>query len=1141
MKSIHFSWALSLLLCLGSFTSNSQDIRHGWARTYAATGASYTSDTHIASNGDLLTTTFFTDSVDVDFGPNVSYLEASTSYNSFVQRSDDAGNILWTKFLSSTGSIQARNVVTSSTGDIYVVGSFTNDADFDPSSAQHIITSNGYSDGFLLKLDSNGNFQWVKIIGGYSNDAITSIKLDASGNFILGGHFVGSVDMDPGPGVVTKYGNQIDGFILKLDANANYQWVMEIKGSSHDYVADVEADGFGNVYAIGSFGGAAVDMDSGPGVQIIGSHGYKDAFVIKYNSFGNFQWVKRYGGAGSSYFNSGNGIHINQFNQVFVTGAFYSSSYFGSTFLSSSGSSDVFIQRLDVNGNTIWAHKIGASSDDRGSSITSDNLDGVYFSGTYRGLNDFDPGPGSYQMSSNFGMADIYTLKLDTGGLFKWVSRISGTGSDAAFGSIVDLDNSVHIFGSFNGTADFDPTFAYDNRTASYSDGFVQKIRQCTAHTYDTISVTTCGHYTGVSGTKYWNISGTYQDVIPNSIGCDSIITVNLTIKNPSTYYISMGVCDSLESPSGNYTWTTSGVYYDTIQNVAGCDSLMTFNLTVYPSVQQTLNQSVCGSYTSPSGNFTWNTSGTYSDTLSTNTGCDSVLTIYLTVLNPSTYVSTVTICDSYDSPSGNYTWTTSGTYMDTLQNSVGCDSVITTHLTILTTTTSVLNLTVCDSMVAPSGSMTWYTDGTYYDTLNNSLGCDSIITVHLQVGYSSYSTLNEVSCDAYTSPSGHYVWTNTGSYQDTIQNYDGCDSVMTINLTILNSNVVSQTITVCDSFVAPSGTSVWTSSGMYYDTLQNVFGCDSIVDINLTVLSSTYQNRIVSNCGAYTSPSGHFVWNTTGTYQDTLVNFLGCDSVVIIDLTILQSTASTVTANACNSYTSPSGLYTWTQSGTYNDTLINAVGCDSIITVTLTIGGYEQIQENVVACNEYIGRNGQVWTESGTYMDTVIHINDCDTIFETNLIVNTVSDLSVIKNGNTLTAQASNAHYQWINCADGSLLDGEINQSFTATVNGEYAAIITEHNCTDTTNCYTIDVVGIEDVFKDLDVKIYPNPTKGTVNIKSSLIGLDYSITVSNSIGQIVYKSRGEKEFYLDHPVGVYFVTIQIDGNSKVFKLIKK
>ncbi|MBN1180693.1 MAG: T9SS type A sorting domain-containing protein [Bacteroidales bacterium] len=139
-------------------------------------------------------------------------------------------------------------------------------------------------------------------------------------------------------------------------------------------------------------------------------------------------------------------------------------------------------------------------------------------------------------------------------------------------------------------------------------------------------------------------------------------------------------VCDSLVSPSGKYTWTQTGIYCDTLINALGCDSILIIHLSVNKS-ESTINIHACEPYTSPSGLYTWSTSGTYHDTLVNDSGCDSILTVYLSMGNPSNMTIDTVICEGQSHFAGGAEQTTSGTYYDTLLNTAGCDSVITTNL----------------------------------------------------------------------------------------------------------------------------------------------------------------------------------------------------------------------------------------------------------------------------------------------------------------------------------------------------------------------------------------------------------------------------------------------------------------------------
>lgn len=272
------------------------------------------------------------------------------------------------------------------------------------------------------------------------------------------------------------------------------------------------------------------------------------------------------------------------------------------------------------------------------------------------------------------------------------------------------------------------------------------------------------------------------------------------------------------------------------------CDSIIKVNLTIFRT-SATIDTVTCGSYISPSKTKTWTKSGQYFEIIKNSVNCDSVLTINLTVNNPTDTTLTISTCKDYTSPSGNYTWTSSGKYFDTIPNSNNCDSTITVNLTVNDSTHSSITAKTCDSYPSPSGKYTWRLTDTYIDTIPNAVGCDSIITVNLTIFNDSVtratSTISETVCNTYTSPSGRYTWTNSNTYLDTVSSNAGCDSFITINLTVKNKSTSSITEEVCDSYNSPSGKYVWTVSDIYTDTIPNSVNCDSIITIDLTVHSN--------------------------------------------------------------------------------------------------------------------------------------------------------------------------------------------------------------------------------------------------------------------------------------------------------------
>lgn len=212
-----------------------------------------------------------------------------------------------------------------------------------------------------------------------------------------------------------------------------------------------------------------------------------------------------------------------------------------------------------------------------------------------------------------------------------------------------------------------------------------------------------------------------------------------------------------------------------------------------------------------------------------------------------------------------------------------------------------------------------------------------------------SVVTVNESICSGDTILFNGEDLTLAGEYIDTLTNSSGCDSIITLVITN-NQSYDSITEHSCNSYTAPSG-KFYTTSGTFNDTIPNSFGCDSIITITL-LFNQSYDTITVNECQTYTSPSGRTLISS-GTYSDTITNYLGCDSIININLNINQS-YNTINESACFEYLSPSGK-TYLTSGTYTDTVINHIGCDSIITIELLV---DQINTSITQSGVHLSAN---------------------------------------------------------------------------------------------------------------------------------------------------------------------------------------
>lgn len=389
---------------------------------------------------------------------------------------------------------------------------------------------------------------------------------------------------------------------------------------------------------------------------------------------------------------------------------------------------------------------------------------------------------------------------------------------------------------------------------------------------------------------QYYYQSGNYADTIwtgDTLAVIDTIYRLNLTINHSSDTIQTEIQCDSFAWYGIAYTTSTTTPTH-TLQNVAGCDSVVTLHLTINYSNSGVQVETHCDS-------FFWHDS-VYTATTSNPTyiehnaaGCDSVVTLHLIIKHRGEYVDNQEQCDSYRWINGiEYTSSISTPYVVlSTKNSVGCDSIIRLNLTMHHTSLSTYFDTACDSY-------TWINGQTYLSStdipqlvLRNQYGCDSIVTLNLIVNYSTTGVQRDTACDSYEWHGTTYT-SSTATPTFTEQNISGCDSVVTLNLIIKNSSTSDEMITACDSSTW-HGVTYYTSTDepAYIDT--NAVGCDSVITLHLTIRYSTYGVDVQRHCHSYSWIDGVDYDASTTTPVDTIQNGYGCDSIVTLNLTIQQ------------------------------------------------------------------------------------------------------------------------------------------------------------------------------------------------------------------------------------------------------------
>lgn len=448
-------------------------------------------------------------------------------------------------------------------------------------------------------------------------------------------------------------------------------------------------------------------------------------------------------------------------------------------------------------------------------------------------------------------------------------------------------------------------------------------------------------------------------------------------------------------------------------------------------------------------------------------------------------------------------------------------------------------HVNICEGESYVLGSQVLTSSGFYSELFQDINGNDSLVSINLDVKPAEFIR------DEYICGDSPFVFegdslTVPGEYSYFYTSSSGCDSTVIIRL-FTNNMFSAITASVCDSYTAPDD-QIYTESGTYTAVIPNSQGCDSTITINLTIKNPTSSTLTESVCDSYTAPDMQ-VYTQSGTYTAVIPNTAGCDSTITINLTIKNPSSSTLTESVCSFYTAPD-LQVYTQSGTYTAVISNAAGCDSTITINLTIKNPTSSTLTESVCDFYTAPDLQVYTQSGTYTAVIPNALGCDSTITINLTVNSFESIVTQQNA-TLSSTMSGDTYQWVDCLNGNQpMPGETNQSFTATVNGEYAVIVTQNNCSDTSECILVANAGVDEDLKQ-EIQLFPNPTSGllTVSFGANSAASYELVTVSGQflkVGDIL----NQKELQLDlssYVKGIYFLKLKLETKESVFKIIRE
>jgi len=986
--------ALLGVMIFGGMKAHAQVPAYEWAGQIGGDFTEAPKAIQVDNSGNIYITGRFNGTV--DFDPSVSTVAlTATAYSIFFCKYSPSGALIWAKDIASSGLAEGTRIEIDATGNVYLTGFVpAGVSDFDPSAATVNLTSAGQNDIFLAKYDSNGNYLWAHLFGSTGDDKGHAIHLDNSSNIYLGGEFAGSMDIDPSASstILTSSGYQ-DGFLAKYDSNGNAIWAFKLGNSANsETVYRMKTDSNGDIVISGNYTGTT-DFDPSAAVANLAGNTamFWNTYFAKYTSSGQYIMAK---GLLCDISTDAGDLVLDASNNIYLAGNINgtvdfdpSPAVLSKSSTGGAGNGNMYTAKYSPAGNLTWVIQASGNGNHMATGVSIDG-NGIIVNGYFSGVVDFDPSAVTATLTPA-GSSSGFLAKYDQNGNYVWAQKLGGTSFNSNMTDNTVKNGKLTVLGSFGGTADFDFSSSVSNMTAINNDAmFIVKYAICTP-TISTLNQTACTSYT-LNGTIY-NASGTYTQLLQNTAGCDSTITLNLTIGD------------------------------------------VTAPIATIASLPAITGQCSVTSLTAPTA--TDNCSGTITGTHN--------------AILPITTQGTTTVTWTYNDGHGNTSTQT--------QNVIITDNISpvanSVSLASITGQCSVTSLTAPTATDNCAGTIT----GTHNALLPITTQGTTVVTWTYNDGHGNTSTQTQ----------NVIITDNISPVADlpTLQAVAGQCSVTSLVAPTATDNCAG-TITGTHNAILPITTQGTTSVTWTYSDGN---GNTSTQTQNVVVTDNTAPVASLANLPAVTG-----------------------------NCSVASLTAPTATDNCAGTIT-----------GTHNATLpINAPG-----TTVVT------------------------WTYSDGHGNTST---------QTQNVVITAPSATITVSGLTITATTSGATYQWINCGTGnSPIAGATSQAFTATANGTYAVTVIQNGCSETSDCVTISIVGMNEHMLS-GIILFPNPTAGIVTLEVENELTDATIRLISMTGQLIgeWNDVNGKSFSIDlsqHMTGMYFIEVNEAENTFRIKVNKQ